>query len=185
MKNISQEDLKLIKNLYLWNIDVNEFEEKTSFKANYDQLRGLLYSVKDDFNSENYNQYFNSILWELPQNINQREYEELYKEFILKDFHNEHEEMASSFQLTFNNNIENISVLLKALENIPEYLQPEDFKYPYVRKIIYAIGAQPQPESLLALEQLASQTDDEEIKKLTLHQLEKRKRLGRWEAEGR
>ena len=50
-------------------------------------------------------------------------------------------------------------------------------------KIIYAIGAQPQPESLSALEKLASETDDEEIKGLALHQLEKRKRLGRWEYE--
>ena len=62
-----------------------------------------------------------------------------------------------------------------------KYVETEDFKYPYVRKIIYAIGAQPQPESLLALEKLASETDDEKIKELALHQLEKRKRLGRWE----
>jgi len=68
-------------------------------------------------------------------------------------------------------------------ENIPEYLEPKDFKYPYIRKIIYAIGAQPQPESLLVLEKLASETDDEKIKELALHQLEKRKQLGRWEQE--
>ena len=49
----------------------------------------------------------------------------------------------------------------------------------YIKKIIYAIGAQPQPESLLALEKLASETNDTEIKKLALHQLEKRKELGR------
>ena len=52
-----------------------------------------------------------------------------------------------------------------------------------MQKIIYAIGAQPQPESLLALEKLASETDDEKIKELALHQLEKRKELGRWEYE--
>ena len=72
---------------------------------------------------------------------------------------------------------------LKAIDNIPEYLEDDDFKYPYIRKIIYAIGAQPQPESLLALEKLASETNDTEIKKLALHQLEKRKELGRWEYE--
>ena len=33
----------------------------------------------------------------------------------------------------------------------------------------------------MALERLASETDDEKIKELALHQLEKRKRLGRWE----
>ena len=51
----------------------------------------------------------------------------------------------------------------------------QDFKYPYIRKIIYAIGAQPQPESLLALGKLASETNDIQIKELALHQLEKRK----------
>lgn len=183
MKNILQEDLKLIEDLCSWNIDVNIFKEKTSFKANYEQLRELLYSVKNNFNDEGYNQYFEAIFWELPQNISEIEDEEVHKEFILMEFHNEHENMASAFQSTFNNNIENISVLLKALENIPEYLQPEDFKYPYVRKIIYAIGAQPQPDSLLALEKLAQETQDEKIKELALHQLEKRKRLGRWEVE--
>lgn len=111
--------------------------------------------------------------------------EQPMRELLLLNFHDSHEDITSLFQSMFNNNIENIFVLLQALENIPKYLQPEDFKYPYVRKIIYAIGAQPQPESLLALEKLALETDDEEIKKLTLHQLEKRKRLGRWEAEGR
>ena len=91
--------------------------------------------------------------------------------------------MASAFQTIFNNNTENIPILLKAIDNIPKYLEANDFKYPYVRKIIYAIGAQPQPESLLALEKLASETNDTEIKKLALYQLEKRKELGRWEYE--
>ncbi len=68
---------------------------------------------------------------------------------------------------------------LKAIDNIPEYLEDDDFKYPYIRKIIYAIGAQPQPESLLALEKLASETNDTEINKLALNQLEKRKELRR------
>lgn len=113
------------------------------------------------------------------------ENEKPMRELLLLNFHDSHEDISSMFQSLWHNNTENIPILLKALENIPKYLQPEDFKYPYVRKIIYAIGAQPQPESLLALEKLASETNDEEIKKLALHQLEKRKRLGRWEAEGR
>lgn len=103
------------------------------------------------------------------------------RELLLQTFHNSHEDIVGLFQSTFNNSSENIPILLKALKNIPEYLQPDDFKYPYIRKIIYAIGAQPQPESLLALERLASETDDEKIKELALHQLEKRRRLGRWE----
>lgn len=105
--------------------------------------------------------------------------EEPLRKLLLWNFHNSHEEIVDLFQTMWNNSSENIPILLKAIDNIPEYLEDDDFKYPYIRKIIYAIGAQPQPESLLALEKLTSETNDTEIKKLALHQLEKRKELGR------
>ena len=105
--------------------------------------------------------------------------EEPLRKLLLLNFHNSHEDIVDLFQTMWNNSTKNIPILLKAIDNIPEYLEPEDFKYPYIRKIIYAIGAQPQPESLLALEKLVSETNDTEIKKLALHQLEKRKELGR------
>ena len=105
--------------------------------------------------------------------------EEPLRRLLLLNFHNSHEDIVDLFQTMWNNSAKNIPILLKAIDNIPAYLEPEDFKYPYMRKIIYAIGAQPQPESLLALEKLASDTNDTEIKKLALHQLEKRKELGR------
>ena len=180
---MDQKDYELIKDLYHWKIDANEFKRETKFRANFEELRYLLYSVKDCKDEEGYNQFFNSILWELPKKLSKKDYETLYQEFLLCNFHSEHEEIAGTFQIIYNNNIENIQILLKAIDNIPDYLEPEDFKYPYVRKIIYAIGAQPQPESLLALEKLASETGDEKIKELALRQLEKRKRLGRWEQE--
>ena len=109
--------------------------------------------------------------------------EEPLRRLLLLNFHNSHEDIVDLFQTMWNNSTKNIPILLKAIDNIPEYLEPEDFKYPYIRKIIYAIGAQPQPESLLALEKLASETNDIKIKELALHQLEKRKELGRWEYE--
>ena len=109
--------------------------------------------------------------------------EEPLRRLLLLNFHNSHEDIVDLFQTMWNNSTENIPILLKAIDNIPEYLEADDFKYPYVRKIIYAIGAQPQPESLLALEKLASETNDIKIKELALHQLEKRKELGRWEYE--
>ena len=104
--------------------------------------------------------------------------EEPLRRLLLLNFHNSHEDIVDLFQTMWNNSTENIPILLKAIDNIPEYLEDDDFKYPYIRKIIYAIGAQPQPESLLALEKLTSETNDTEIKKLALHQLEKRKELG-------
>ncbi len=109
--------------------------------------------------------------------------EEPLRKLLLLNFHNSHEDIVDLFQTMWNNSAKNIPILLKAIDNIPTYLEPEDFKYPYVRKIIYAIGAQPQPESLLALEKLAFETNDIKIKELALHQLEKRKELGRWEYE--
>ena len=103
---------------------------------------------------------------------------------LLEDWHIEHEDIVGLFQSYFNKDIENIYILLNALINIPTYLQEDEAtKYSYIKKIIYAIGAQPQLESLSALGDLASETGDEKIKELALHQLEKRKRLGRWEYE--
>jgi len=101
--------------------------------------------------------------------------EEPLRRLLLLNFHDSHEDIVDLFQTMWNNSTKNIPILLKAIDNIPEYLEPEDFKYPYIRKIIYAIGAQPQPESLLALEKLASETNDIKIKELALHQLGKRK----------
>jgi hypothetical protein len=101
--------------------------------------------------------------------------EEPLRRLLLLNFHDSHEDIVDLFQTMWNNSTKNIPILLKAIDNIPEYLEPEDFKYPYIRKIIYAIGAQPQPESLLALEKLASETNDIQIKELALHQLGKRK----------
>ena len=109
--------------------------------------------------------------------------EEPLRRLLLLNFHNSHEDIVDLFQTMWNNSTKNIPILSKAIDSIPEYLEPEDFKYPYIRKIIYAIGAQPEPESFLALEKLASETNDIKIKKLALHQLEKRKELGRWEYE--
>ena len=101
--------------------------------------------------------------------------EEPLRRLLLLNFHDSHEDIVDLFQTMWNNSTKNISILLKAIDNIPKYLEDYDFKYPYIRKIIYAIGAQPQPESLLALEKLASETNDIKIKELALHQLEKRK----------
>ena len=101
--------------------------------------------------------------------------EEPLRRLLLLNFHNSHEDIVDLFQTMWNNSTENIPILLKAIDNIPEYLEDDDFKYPYIRKIIYAIGAQPQPESLLALEKLTAETNDIKIKELALHQLEKRK----------
>jgi len=108
--------------------------------------------------------------------------EQTLRQSILRLDHFEHEDMAGEFQRSFNNDPENIPVLLQAIRTIPEYLHEDDFRYPYIRKLIYAIGAHPEPESYVALETLIKDPDST-IADLAAHQLEKRKRLGRWEQQ--
>lgn len=105
----------------------------------------------------------------------------IYRKLILEDWHIENEDIIRYFQYEFNNDIENIPVLLESINSVPKYLQYDDMKYPYIRKIIYAIGAQPEPYNIEALEKLSKETNDEEIRCLALHQIKKRKELGRWE----
>ena len=172
---ITEKDKELILLLCERKISIEDFKTLTKFIANKEILKELLFETKNRINEYNDNNYFEALFWRLPKILTFKEKEEIYQEFLLQKFHHEHEEMASAFQTIFNNNTENIPILLKAIDNIPEYLEPEDFKYPYIRKIIYAIGAQPQPESLLALEKLASETNDIKIKELAYISLKKEK----------
>lgn len=145
--------------------------------VNYDEYVILLNDSlgKDD------SSFFEALLWDLPNNLTFREEESIFQFLIVDIRHREHENMATSFQARFNNNIDNISVLLKSVNLIPKYLESYDFKYSYIRKIIYAIGAQPEPYNIEALEKLSNETNNDEIKGLVIHQIEKRKKLGRWE----
>ena len=56
MEVISSKNQQLIKKLYNWKINKEPFIEKTTFKANYEQLRYLLLSVKNYLNENDYNQ---------------------------------------------------------------------------------------------------------------------------------
>ena len=107
------------------------------------------------------------------------------RDLVVLNFHNSHEDIVRLFQLRWNNNIENITILIQATRSIPDYLSPVDIKRSYLQNIIYAIGAQPQPESLCALEYLLSETKDEEIKKMISSQIEKRHSIvgGKYEFE--
>ncbi len=183
MESINSNDMRLIKELCTQRITKQEFENETKFKASYQQLVFLLDNTEKEVNLENNdNKYFSAIFWDLPDQLSLLESEYIFRKFLLKNWHHEHEEIAGSFQVFFNNDKDNIQVLLQSIKNIPKYLNRNDLKYSYVRKIIYAIGAQPEPYNIEALEELANKTDDDIIKDLSLHQIEKRKSLGRWES---
>ncbi|MTH14421.1 hypothetical protein [Flavobacterium sp. LC2016-01] len=150
------------------------------YRANFEELKQLLLESKTD---SIFNNRFDAILWRFPISMSDNEFMKLLQFFLLENWHHDHESMISSFQQWFNQDKENIKYLMQAFSSLPEfYKYDEDLKYPYIRKIIYAIGAQPEPYNFEALETI-SQSEDEEIKALALHQIEKRKRLGRWEAK--
>jgi hypothetical protein len=149
------------------------------YRANYEELKELLIKSKTD---SIYDTRFSKILWRFPISLSNNDFMKLLQFFLVENWHHGHESIIGTFQDYFNNDKDNITYLMQALSSLPEfYKYDEDLKYPYIRKIIYAIGAQPEPYNIEALETI-SQSKDEKIKELALHQIEKRKRLGRWEA---
>lgn len=183
MISISSADRGLIEDLGTGKITKEDFEKQTNFKADYETLIYLLdrsekYWRKEDMDD---NAMFRRIIWTLPHVLSEDEDLKISRKYLLVEWHHEHEELAGGFQIFHNKDKENIPILLQAIAVIPEYLRSVD-PYPYVRKLIYAIGAQPEPYNIEALESLVSNTTDEEIKALALHQIEKRKKYGRWEA---
>lgn len=149
------------------------------YKANFEELKQLLWDSKTDhvFNSR-----FNAILWRFPISISENDFLRLLQFFLLEDWHHDHETIIRKFQNFFNKDKNNIHYLMQILASPPKFYEDEALKYPFIRKIIYAIGAQPEPYNIEALETI-SQSEDKEIRELALHQIEKRNRLGRWEAE--
>lgn len=113
-------------------------------------------------------------------------FKEIWKALLTEDWHSEHEDLIGMFQYIFNKEHENIDFLLKIFRHIPLYIsQDSTIRYEYLQKVIYAIGAQPQPESLCALESLLSETEDDEIKKMLSNQIAKRRSIvgGKYEFE--
>ena len=156
----------------------NDISQIINYRVNFNEFQEVLNCVYNEQNQS----LFEAVLWCMPNCLSHNELEIIYSKYIILNNHKEHENIIGLFQSEFYDNIENISVLLQCINNIPEYLSPEDFKYPYIRKIIYAIGAQPEPYNIEALEKIANETEDEQIKELALHQIKKRKEFGRWES---
>lgn len=150
------------------------------YRANYEELKQLLLESKTN---SIYDTRFSDILWRFPISMSDNDFMKLLHFFLLENWHRDHETMIATFQNHFNEDKENLKYLMQALSSLPDfYKYDEDLKYPFIRKIIYAIGAQPEPYNIQALEKI-SQSEDQEIKELALHQIEKRKKFERWEAD--
>lgn len=178
MIKVSEKDWEIFHENYRMSRD--ELLPIFPYKANFEELKQLLLESKTD---HVFNNRFNAILWRFPISMSESDFIKLLHFFLLEYGHHDHEQIITSLQQYYNNDENSINYLIKIISELPDfYKHDEDLKYPFIRKIIYAIGAQPEPYNIEALETLL-QSEDEEIKALVLHQIEKRKRLGRWEAE--
>ena len=174
----SKEQLSLFEKCSAGFITKDELLKELDMVLTFENVSKLFLDVMKNNDKEMFSNIFNS----LSGMFSFEEDNLFYTKYLLEENHFLHSDMASAFQTYFNTKPENLSSLLLALENIPKYLSEDDFKYPYIRKIIYAIGAQPEPYNIQTLEKLSTDTDDSEIKELALHQIDKRKKLGRWES---
>ncbi len=179
MRKLTDKEKQLLWNYSAGMISRQEFLQDFRFRPSYEEVRYLLEEALAKEKSPGF-----EAVWRLPTLLTLEEERSLYREYQLKDGHQQHENMARAFQTYFNDDVADIPVLVQAIDLVPSYLDDSDSRYPYIRKLIYAIGAHPEPESMAALEKIAG-SEDETIKELALHQIEKRKRLGRWEREKR
>ncbi len=173
MKEIELKDNTLIEKLCERTIDVEEFQKQTSFKANFEQLIYLLEKNKDNKLSKHFNQTFHTLFWELPKQLSDDEELAIFRQFLIEHYHHEHEHIVSAFQTHFNKNKDNLEFLLKAIQNIPPYFEGLSRKS-YIKKIIYAIAAHPNPYCQHTLKKL-TQSENKAIKNLAQAQLTKNK----------
>lgn len=172
MRILTQWEIDLLTQSCIGDISKEVLKERFPFKPTLEEVRYYLeQSPRDDFEA----------IWEFTHLLDRESDKTLHLEYLLKDCHYQHENMARAFQLYFNDDATSIPVLIKAISQTPDYLSDSDSTYPYIRKLIYAIGAQPEPYNLQALEKVA-ESEDREIRALALHQLQKRKEGGRWES---
>jgi hypothetical protein len=172
---LTQNEIDILSLSVVRNISIQELQERFPFKPTIEEVRYYLdqslgAQPEPDFET----------LWELTYLVDKESDKVLHREYLLREGHYQHENMARAFQTYFNEDAASILILVKAISQVPAYLDDSDSTYPYIRKLIYAIGAQPEPYNLQALEELGK-SEDKEIKDLALHQLEKRKEGGRWE----
>ncbi len=179
MKKFNKKQIAVLKECSAGFISSDEALKSLNIQITYQSLIEILSNLAKIGDKKTFSTVFDS----LSGVLSFEEENMLYQKFITEDIHFLHEQIISAFQTYFNNDPENIKYLLLALEYIPKYLSNNDMKYPYIRKLIYAIGAQPEPHNIDALTKLSEDAEDEEIRKLALHQIKKRKKLGRWEAK--
>lgn len=170
MKKLTKNDWAILQSFHGPIIDREQIFAALKLRANFSEMRDLLTSLREDDDRVN---KFNIILHNFPDSMSYQEKEELYRIFLLEDWHHDHENIVGAFQRRYNKTPKNIEVLLKRMYNLPGFYQHDaDIRNPFIRKCIYAIAAQPQPHSIEILSEL-SNSNDEVIRAYSQYQLEK------------
>ncbi|MEA5257633.1 hypothetical protein VB264_07550 [Arcicella aquatica] len=175
---LTDKDLEILVNNSLSNRE--EIYNKIHFKVSFEEFKQILFSLKDDVEHID---LFSIIYWLLPHSMSKNEFEELNTIFLKEKWHNGHDDMVGMFQVYFYDNPKNIDTILHIMNDLPEFYRYDTcLKHPFIRKCIYAIGAQPEPYNIQALEALLEKETEEELIEYLEEQIETRKTDGRWEA---
>lgn len=179
MRLLTDKDLEILSKNSLSNRE--EIYKKLHFKVSFEVFKQLLFSLKDDIKL--CERHFSDVYRLLPHTMSKKEFEELHTFFFKEKWHRNHDDMVGMFQTTFNDNPKNIDTILHVMNDLPEFYRYDtDLKHPFIRKCIYAIGAQPEPYNIQALEALLEKETDEEIIEYLEEQIETRKTDGRRES---
>ena len=163
-ENIGSRNLELINDLANGSVSKEEFVGDTDFKVGYGRLKELLYQEQDKVDKENNNLRFRNLLYNLPRKLSRDEEAQLYGELLLEDWHHEHEEIISSFQVLYKNFDESVEVLLRSFKNIPNYISSiPELRQSYQKKIVYALSTQESSLKLEAFDQLLNENIDEVV----------------------
>lgn len=164
---LTEEEWELVRKNY--KLTADDLYKVIKKRASFEEIRDLLFSTKSRKNASD----FYHLLWNFPHSMNDSEVEKLYQIFLKEKWHQWHDHLVGDFQLKFNKNTENIDLLVGLIADLPDFNKDDDaLKYPLIRKCMYAIEAQPRPESTNALLKL-SHHEDEKVRRYALHQLEK------------
>ena len=170
MRKLTKTDWDILRSFTGPIIDREQIFAALQLRANFEEIKELLASLREEDDPKN---RFNIILNRFPHSMSYEEQEEIYRIFLLEDWHHEHGNMVKAFQRYFNRSTKNIEVLLKRMNNVPEFYRYDmDLKNPFIRKCTYAIAAQPEPNNIDALTKL-SESNDEVVRGYAQHQLEK------------
>ncbi|AZQ65232.1 HEAT repeat domain-containing protein [Flammeovirga pectinis] len=144
------------------------------FEKSFPEINSQIY-WEDEFNNAVKYQDTESIeyIFYLLQYIPDNFFYQMCKQLILLRWHNEHENIALSFQF-FYKDPDCIDTVVQAMHLNCEHWDEEDDRDPFVRKCAYILGDLKTPYAIAKLKEL-SLSDDEIIKGYCTYQL---KRIG-------